>query len=419
MRFPFVRPYAAILGHDGAWRFSLAGWFARLVRSTAGISTILLVAAHGEGYAVGGAASGAVVIGAAIAGPFWSRAADRVGQSRVLPIALATLVVSAALLLLCVEFDVPSWTWIAAAFLVGASAIDAGALVRARWIHLLDDGAKRHTALALEAVLDEFTFVIGPPLVTLVAAAADPVFGFLVGVVLSLAGGVALLLQRRTAPVPSGHSPLTAESAFAASSPSTAPRSAGFRAWLPAGVLGLLPGYIGVGLFFGSLDLTAVGISHHVGSTAIAGVLLAIFAIGSVTGGFLFGTIAAAWTPLRRLVVGGVLFAAVVPFYLLVGSPLGFGIVSLCAGLATTPILIASSSMIETLTARENITVAMSWPSVALSVGVTIGASLTGSAIDGGRTYGGLWVALLAAALVAGATAGNLLVRRRRTAASA
>ena len=409
MQFPavrssLVRPYTAILGRDRAWRFSLAGWFARLVRSTAGIGTILLVASQGQSYAVGGAASGAVVIGSAIAGPFWSRAADRSGQTRVLPWALAASAVSAALLLLSIELGLAPWTWIVTAFLVGASAIDAGALVRARWIHLLDDGAERHTALALEAVLDEFTFVIGPPLVTVIAAAANPVAGFLVGVSASLLGGVALLLQRRTAPVPARISAPDAAS--------------GFRAWLPAGVLGLLPGYVGVGLIFGSVDLTAVGISRDVGNTAVAGMLLAVFAVGSVTAGFLFGALGGPWTPLRRLAVSGALFAVVMPWFAIASTPIAFAIVSLCAGLATTPILIATSSLIETLSARENITVAMSWPSVALSVGVTIGAALSGSAIDAGHSYGGLWVPALAALLVAVSTASNVLVRRRRLAAS-
>ena len=229
VHLPFLRPYVAILGRDRAWRFSVAGWFARLVRSTAGIGTILLIAAHGQSYAVGGAASGAVVIGSALAGPFWSRASDRLGQTRVLPVALVSAAISAALLLLSIELDLAPWTWIVAAFLVGASAIDAGALVRARWVHLLrgDDptgAAERHTALAFEAVLDEFTFVIGPPLVTIIAAAANPVAGFLVGVGASLLGGAALLVQRRTAPVPDRI---------------PAPDAAtGFRAWLPAGVVG-------------------------------------------------------------------------------------------------------------------------------------------------------------------------------------
>jgi len=408
-RSRFLRPYAAILGHDGAWRFSLAGWFARLVRSTAGISTILLIAAHGQTYAVGGAASGAVVLGSAIAGPFWSRAADRLGQTRVLLVALMALAFSAVLLLLSIELSLAPWTWLAASSLIGASAIDAGALVRARWIHLLAgkdqrSSGQRHTALAFESVLDEFTFVIGPPLVTIIAAAANPVAGFLVGVGGTLLGGVALLVQRRTAPVLERI---------------PAPDAAtGFRAWLPAGVLGLLPGYVGVGLIFGSIDLTAVGISRDVGSTAVAGILLAVFAVGSVTSGFLFGVIGAHLSPLRRLAIAGALFAIVMPWYAVVGSPVGFAVMSLCAGLATTPILIAASSLIETLSARENITVAMSWPSVALSLGVTIGAALSGAAIDRGSTYGGLWVPLVAAALVAGATALNVVLRQRGFAAS-
>ena len=411
MRLPLVRPYAAILGHDGAWRFSLAGWFARLVRSTAVISTILLVAANGQSYAIGGAASGAIVVGTALAGPFWSRASDRIGQSRVLPVAIGALAVAAALLLLAIGFRMPPWTWVAASFLIGASSIDAGALVRARWIHLLpgaDRGAvsRRHTALAFESVLDEFSFVIGPPLVTLIAAAANTVVGFLVGVGASMGGAVSLLIQRRTAPLP-------ADPALRGSRGAT-----GFRAWLPAGVLGLLPGYIGVGLIFGSIDLTAVGISRDVGDTAIAGLLLAVFAVGSVTAGVLFGVIGSRWTPVRRLAVAAGLFALVMPWYIVVGSPLGFAIVCLCAGLATTPILIAASSLIETLTERENITVAMSWPTVALSIGVTIGASLSGSAIDSGHSYGGLWVPVLAAVIVAAATAVNVLVRGRRAAAS-
>lgn len=408
-RTRLVQPYAEILGRDRAWRFSLAGWFARLVRSTAGISTILLIAGHGQGYAVGGVASGAVVIGSAIAGPFWSRAADRLGQTRVLPVALVALTVSAVLLLLAIEVDLAPWTWLIASFLIGACAIDAGALVRARWVHLLhgDDarsGGQRHTALAFEAVLDEFTFVIGPPLVTIVAAAANSVAGFLVGVGGTLLGGMALLAQRRTAPLPAREP--------------TPDSASGFRAWLPAGVLGLLPGYIGVGLIFGSVDLTAVGIAHDVGNTAVAGILLAIFAVGSVTSGFLFGVLGARWSTLRRLAVAAGLFAVVMPWFAVASTPITFAAVSLCAGLATTPILIATSSLIETLTARENITVAMSWPSVALSVGVTIGAALSGAAIDNGSSYGGLWVPLVAAALVAGATSLNVLVRGRRLPAS-
>jgi predicted MFS family arabinose efflux permease len=397
MRFAFLRPYSSILSVRGAWRFSLAAWFARLARSTAPIGTILLVASRVDNYTLAGLASGAVVLGAAVTAPLWSRAADRLGQSRVLPVALAASALSATALILAVDLRLPTWTLLVSSVLVGASSIDAGSLSRARWLHLLDKPDQRHAALALESVGDEFTFVVGPPIVTVVAAAISPELGFLTGVGASLIGGLALLAQRSTAPKP------------------TPARGNSLGSWLPPGVLGLLPGYVGVGLIFGSVDLSAVGIATERNEPWLAGVLLSVFAVGSVTAGIVFGAIAHRWTPLTRLAIGVVWFAVVMPWFAVVSDPLGFAIASLAGGLALTPVLIASSSVIETFTARGAITVAMSWPTVALSIGVTIGSALSGTAIDAGESYAGLWVPVLASAIVLVSGITNVLVRRRRS----
>ena len=69
-----VRPYVDILAFPGAWRFSLAAWFGRIMRSTAGIGAIFLIADRSSNYALAGAVSGCVVLGAAIlspSGPGW------------------------------------------------------------------------------------------------------------------------------------------------------------------------------------------------------------------------------------------------------------------------------------------------------------------------------------------------------------
>ena len=391
---PFLTPYLDILRVPGALRFSAAGWFGRIVRSTAGIGAILLVAAHADNYALAGAVSGSVVLGAAIASPAWSRIVDARGQTAVLPFAIASAALAAAGLVLAVQLDGPAWTWFLAAFLVGASSIDAGSLARARWIHLLPTARERHTALALESVGDEFTFVIGPPLVTLLAGLVSPAFGFLTGVAMSLLGLLALLAQRSTAPRPAG-----------------APTAR--RAWLPSGVLGLLPGYVGVGLVFGSVDLTAVGVGREAGNPAIAGLLLAVFAVGSVTSGFVFGTLSARWPTLRRVVVAGLAFAIVTPLFLFVrGVPL-LAAVSLTAGLVTTPVLIAGASLIESIVDRSIVTTAMAWPTVALSLGVTVGASLAGSAIDANGAWAGLVVPAVAGAIVGTTGVLNGLLRSR------
>ena len=43
--------------------------------------------------------------------------------------------------------------------------------MRARWADALPDPAQRQTAFAFESVVDEVVFVVGPPLVTLLADA--------------------------------------------------------------------------------------------------------------------------------------------------------------------------------------------------------------------------------------------------------
>jgi predicted MFS family arabinose efflux permease len=140
--------------------------------------------------------------------------------------------------------------------------------------------------------------------------------------------------------------------------------------------------------------------------------MLAVFAIGSVLAGVVFGAVAGRWAPLTRLSLAGILFAVVMPWFALVGSPWWFGVVSLLAGLATTPMLISSSSVIETITERGAITVAMSWPTVAMSIGVTIASAVAGAAVDDGDPYGGLWMPLVAAALVLVTSQVNVVLRR-------
>ncbi|MBG6056107.1 putative MFS family arabinose efflux permease [Salinibacterium sp. CAN_S4] len=395
MALPLVRPYVEILAQPRAWRFSLAAWFGRIMRSTAGIGAILLIADRSSNYALAGAVSGCVVLGAAVLSPIWSRAADSRGQGAVLPLAIATALLSATALIAVVHLGAPVWSWFVAAFLVGASSIDAGTLARARWVHLLRSPHDKHTALALESVGDEFTFVIGPPVVTLLAGLVSPAFGLATGVAISVAGLAVLLAQRSTAPVPvhSQHER---------------------RRLLPAGIIGLLPGYVGVGLMFGSIDLTAVGVAREAGSQVLAGVLLAVFAIGSVVSGLVFGALSGGWSAIRRVLFASVAFAAVVPLLLLVRDIPSLAIVSFTAGLVTTPVLISGSSLIEIIVDRSEITTAMAWPSVALSLGVTIGATVGGEAINRGGAWAGLLVCGASAALVGGCGILNAALRRPR-----
>jgi MFS family permease len=377
----FFGQYSAILRRPGALRFVVAGWFGRMARSTSGIATILLVSGVTSSYGLAGAVSAAIILGIGIGSPLWSRAMDRHGQSRVLPWGLGGTALSATSLALVVTLGAPLWTWFVGAFLVGATSIDTGSLVRARWTRILPSATDRHTALSLEAVNDELTFVVGPPLVTVLASVGGPLLGFSTGIGIALLGGLWLLAQRSTA---AGPGPLSGAS----------------RRGLPRGVLTMLPVYLGVGVVFGSIDVGAVSVGRSTGDTSLAGVILALFSLGSVVSGFVFGPLTSRWSPGRRVGIVAVAYALVVPSLALVhNAAILTGIVAV-AGLVTTPMLISGMSLIQSRVQPHRLTEAMGWPSVGLSAGVIAGSTIAGIAVDAGGAFSGFLISASGAAIV-------------------
>ncbi|GAA0990476.1 MFS transporter [Subtercola frigoramans] len=390
----FFGSYADILRVPGARSFVLAGWLGRVSRSTAGVATILLVAAFSGSFALSGAVSGAIILGIAVGGPLWARAVDARGQRLVLPFSLAAAAVAAAALVSLVLAAAPIWTWFVAAFVLGASSIDVGSLVRSRWRTVVFDEPGRHTSLALESVSDELVFVIGPPAVVVIAATAGPISGFAAAFAVSIVGGLWLWLQRSTTPsVAVRESRKPGDAAAAPSRPRTA--------WYPpAGVLSILPVFAGVGAVFTAIDLAAVGVGREAGQPWLTGVTLAVLSVGSVVAAFAFGPLSALWRPTTRVVVSTVAYAIVVPSLLLVRDPAVLAGVVVVAGLVTTPVLISGTSFIAARAPEGRLTEALTWPSIGMAAGATVSGALTGIVIDAGSVMDAFWVAAAAAVIV-------------------
>ncbi|NWE37284.1 MFS transporter, partial [Pseudomonas gingeri] len=98
----------------------------------------------------------------AFCAPQVSRLVDRYGQGRVLPVAASIGGGALLLLLLCTRVQAPTWTLFVFAALAGCMP-NMSAMVRARWTELYRGQPKLQTAFALESVLDEVVFIIGPP----------------------------------------------------------------------------------------------------------------------------------------------------------------------------------------------------------------------------------------------------------------
>ncbi|GED10386.1 MFS transporter [Cellulosimicrobium cellulans] len=376
-------PYRAVLTLPGAWRFSAAALVARLPMSMVGIGTILMVQGiYGE-YALAGRVAAALVVAQAVVSPQIARLVDRTGQRVVMLPLLAAATLGLGGLILCAVLRAPEWTLYVFAAISGATQGSYGSMVRARWTHIVPDARRLHTAYSLESALDELVFVVGPVLATVLATSVSPSAGLVVPLVAAVVGGLWFLSQRTTEP------------------PVVVPE-AGVKqrsAMRSTGMIVLAVIFVAMGIVFGATDVSTIAFAEEQGQKGAAGLILAVFATGSLISGLVYG--ARHWvSPLwRRFVIGIVALAAGVSLFFFVTSIPVLAAVMFVTGFAIAPTLINGNNLVQNLVAPNQLTEGLAWVGTSLGVGVSIGSSVAGSRIDAGGAHAGFEVVVAAAAL--------------------
>jgi MFS family permease len=375
--------YIALLRMPGAGRFCVTAMVGRAPMAMLGLGTVLLVAAGTGRYGLAGLVSGAGSVGYAVVAPPVARLADRFGQHRVLRPLVAVFAGSCLVFVACVELGAPVWVLLVTGCLAGSSMPSLGSMVRARWSALLDGTPALDSAFALESVVDEMIFVIGPALVTVLATALPPA-GVLLCVVLSVAGTLLFAAQRQTEPPvrPAG------ERAGRSVAGSTGARATGARATdarsrLPVpGLATMAPLYLFLGAMFASIDLSTVDFAQQQGHKPLAGFILGTYALGSAIGGLWYGSRTWRASVQRRFALTLILTVAGVATFWTQPALITLDAGMLVAGLTISPTLIAGYSLIERQALPSQRTEAMTWLSSAISIGVAIGSSVCGRIID-------------------------------------
>lgn len=387
--------YRRVLSEPGTLRFSATGLVARLPISMVGLGIVLLVSADTGSYGVAGAVSAAYMLTNAVLAILQGRLLDSLGQARVLSVAGAAFTVAMLLLVVSVRADWPTAATYVCAAVAGGTLPQIGSCVRARWSHVLSEPADVQTAYAIEAVADEAVFILGPVAVTLLATAWDPAAGIAVAVVACLAGTLALCAQRATEPPAHPHH-----------------RRRGSRPPLPwATVAPLAVVSAALGTLFGAAEVTTVAFAAEQGHRAYAGVLLALWALGSLLAGVLTGAVRWRRGPTGRVRWGALAMAcAMVPLHF-VGSVPVMAVVLLVGGFAIAPTLIASLSLTEQTVPAGRLTEGMAIMQTGLVAGVAPGASAAGLVVDAHGASAAYLVCAAAGAVAA--LAAQLLPRER------
>jgi MFS family permease len=382
-----LAPYRSILTLPGALAFSASGLVARLEQAMVGLGSVLLVQRETGSYAVGGAVAATFGLSSAVLSPWEARLIDRHGQRRVLRLAAPVHALMVVCIVLAAALEAPPVLLFTAAALAGATAMPVGGLVRARWALLVRGSDRLHVAFTFESVLDEVVFIVGPIVVTLLATLVHPAVGLLLAAATALVGQYLLAAQRRTEPLVATAAEHVAHG--------------GGSVLRMRGMIVLALVFLAAGSVFGSAEVTVAAVTRAAGAPAAAGLVLSLWAAGSMLSGLVYGTIRWRSRSDRRFRAAVVLFAVLTaPILLPLGVPL-LAVAFLLAGIAIAPVLATGSTLVEGLVPPGRLTEGLAWTGTAVSLTYALSAALAGALIDGIGPHAGFLVPVTSAVLAA------------------
>jgi predicted MFS family arabinose efflux permease len=385
--------YLALLRLPGAAPLAFAALVGRIPISMVPLAYILLLRAVGESFALAGAVAAAFAIAAGLSAMPQGRLVDRLGQPRVLPVFGIAHAATTIAVLLAARAGAPAWALVALAALDGITIPPLSASMRALWRVLTGGGEQLETAFALEAVLQEGWYLAGPLVVGAVVALASPDAAVVTAAALTLVGTLLFASSPVSRAQRGGRSEAGRLGALAAP---------GLRTI----VIVLLP----VGAAFGAIEVAVPAFAEAHGSRATAGVLLAVWGIGSMLGGLWYGT--RRWTapPELRFTVLVALLPLVMAPVGLAGSSAVLGVLLVVAGAPIAPVFVTAYTLVDRLAPPGTITEAFTATTTAVVVGVALGNAAAGALVE---PIGPGWTFAVAAA--AASLAPLAAMGRRRT----
>jgi len=392
-----VKRYGEVLRAPHVTALITATLLARFPIGINALALILFLRSETGSFAIAGIVAGGLAAGAGIGAPVQGRLVDGFGQRRVL---LPLAVVHAAALggvVGLTELGAPTVALAACSALAGFAIPPTSSVLRSMWPSLLRDQPHLiQAAYALDSVMIETIFVVGPLLTAVIAAVASPSAALIVSAVSVIAGtAVFTALEPSRAFQPDRQASRDAGLLGALSSP---------------GVRSLVLTSLPAGIAIGICEVAIPAFADTESSAELAGVLLAVFSLGSAAGGLLYGALPRRGTfTLNRI---HLIVAALLPLGLLplavAPSMAVMALLVIPAGMPIASLLATRNELVGAVAPPGALTEAYTWPVTAFVGGIAIGSGLAGAIVEGS----GPPLAFLLAA--AAAAAGAVLAFARR-----
>lgn len=367
-----IAPYINIYRTKGAFKFSLAAFIARMPISMMSIAIVFVIVAKTDSYALAGTFTAIGALMAALVAPFWSRAADRYGQSRILSIAVPIHIIALLGFLTVIRLDAPRWSWFILLIIFEGVFVGTGQMVRRRWSHVLNGDSKlMNTAYSVESLLDEIVFMVGPIITTLCAINVGPYAGVLAAAIFLSIGSILFIAQKGTEPMPH-------------------PKIKGVKHKNPIFTLEVqaifLP-FIFTGASFAAIGLIVVAYADQYGAKSQTGLLYAIWALGSLIAAFINGVQHWKISAKSRYIFFTIALAIfTLPLLLAAklfpGNLLMLSIALFLNGIFIAPLIVAGYTAAENLVEENQVTETLAWILSGLILGGALPGAITGHIID-------------------------------------
>jgi predicted MFS family arabinose efflux permease len=383
--------------------FLPVAFLARLPFSMLTIGTLLLVSSTTGSVALGGLASAATALGTALGGPTQGALADRVGQRRVLLVAVPVATLAVLGLVLAASAPGATAAVLVAAAVTGASAPQVGPLARVRWLRLAADEPRTvEAAMSYESTADEVSFVLGPALVGVLASAGSPQAAVLVA-----AGGVAVFgtafalhpTARAVAPL----APDDGTTPHGATSPAARTGHAVGIAALVRREAVVLVGMLAMGLLFGGTQAALTALTRDAGIPGSAGLVYAVMGVGSAVTALSVVALPRRWGLRSRWIsfAAGLVAGTIALVVAAASGSLTAVVVAVAVtGLFVGPVMVTVFTVAGERAPAGRTASAMTLVASANVVGVALGASGGGALADGFSTTAAFVLPVVAAVLL-------------------
>ncbi|AJM77293.1 MFS transporter [Rathayibacter toxicus] len=361
--------YTELLKTPGVGRIIAAQLTARFPFGMLSLAFLLHVERVHGSYAAAGLVLGSLSIGQAIAGPLTSRLMGRFGMRRVLTL---TLVVCASAIIAMALLPLEIWQFVAIGFVAGLSMPPVQSAVRTIYPKIVTN-AQLTPLFSLDASAQEVIWVLGPVLTTFVSIRVSTVTGILTAAGFLIGGGIWFIASPEVGRVRIPRSK----------------RRLGVVLAKPPVLLATVVGFLLVGAC-AAVEAGVVAVFGH--GSSQSGIVLAVFAAGSLAGGLTMGHLPISrWATAQRMLIvtaGMGLAAFSVNVWWLCAT-------LFVAGIGIAPALAALFAMTASSVRFSETAEAYGWVGTGQLIGAALGSAIAGVQIDRAGPIAAIIVAAL------------------------